>query len=46
MAIKIDPDFAKAYNLRALAYFSLRKYDKALKDFLFLRTKFNDKSFD
>ena len=46
MAIKIDPDFAKAYHRRALAYFSLRKYDEALKDFLFLRTKFNDKSLD
>ncbi len=46
MAIKIDPDFAKAYHRRALAYFSLRKYDEALKDFIFLRTKFNDKSLD
>ena len=46
MAIKIDPNFAKAYHRRALAYFSLRKYDEALKDFLFLRTKFNDKSID
>ena len=46
MAIKINPDFAKAYHRRALAYFSLRKYDEALKDFLFLRTKFNDQSID
>ena len=46
MAIKIDPEFAKAYHRRALAYFSLRKYDEALKDFLYLRTKFQDKSID
>ena len=45
-AIKIDPEFAKAYHRRALAYFSLRKYDEALKDFLLLKTKFNDKKID
>ena len=46
MAIKIDPEFSKAYHRRALAYFSLRKYDEALKDFLLLKTKFNDKKID
>ena len=38
-AIKINPEFYKAYYRRATAYLYLRKYDEALKDFLFLKTK-------
>ena len=47
MAIKIDPEFFKVYHRRASAYFILRKYDEALKDFLLLKSKFpDDKTLD
>jgi len=46
-AIKIDPNFIKAYYRRASAYCFLRKYEEALKDLLFLKTKIpDDKSLD
>ena len=40
MAIKIDPEFTKAYFRRAEAYFLLNKYGEALKDYIYLKTKF------
>ena len=47
MAIKIDPDFTKAYHRRALAYLELNKYTEAIKDLLFLKKKFpEDKTLD
>ena len=46
-AIKIDPDFTKAYHRRALAYLSLNKLTEAIKDLLFLKKKFpEDKTLD
>ena len=45
MAIKIDPEFYKAYYRRASAYLFLSKYTEALKDFYFLQKKMpEDKS--
>ena len=47
MALKIDPNFSKAYQRRAEAYFSLRKYTECIKDYLYLKSKFPDnKSID
>ena len=47
MAIKIDPDFTKAYHRRAIAYLQLNKPTEALKDLLFLKKKFpEDKILD
>ena len=46
MALKINPDFYKAYYRRAVAYFYLEKYSEALKDFLYLKTKINDPKLD
>ena len=45
-ALKINPDFYKAYYRRAVAYFYLEKYSEALKDFLYLKTKINDPKLD
>ena len=47
MAIKIDPNFVKAYHRRALAYLKLNKYTEGLKDLQFLKQKFpEDKTLD
>ena len=40
MALKIDPNFAKAVNRRADAYIALNRYTDAIKDLLFLQQKF------
>jgi tetratricopeptide (TPR) repeat protein len=32
-ALKIDSKYLKAYHRRGKAYFELRKYDQAIKDF-------------
>lgn len=46
-ALKADPDYIKAYFRRATAYGFLRKFDEALKDLLFLKTKIpEDKTLD
>ena len=42
IAIKIDPNFTKAYFRRAEAYFSLSKFREALKDYIYLKSKFPD----
>ena len=47
MAIKIDPDFIKAYYRRATAYFNLEKYTEAIKDYVFIKQKLpNEKDLD
>ena len=47
MALKIDPNFAKAVNRRADAYIALNKLAEAIKDLLFLLQKFpGDKSIE
>lgn len=40
MALKIDPNFAKAVNRRADAYIALNRLTDAIKDLLFLQQKF------
>ena len=45
MALKIDPDFYKAYYRRASAYYNLGKFGEAIKDYLYLKQKLpNDKT--
>ena len=47
MAIKIDPNFIKAYYRRANAYLNLSKYAEAIRDYVLVKQKFpNEKNLD